>query len=86
MKRLLRIHEAVERGRRNEAWRLEYMRELVVLQDAKDEGIEIGREEGILAFIREKKDDGIGSEVILGKLQKYYHLSVEDAKRYMSQA
>ena len=46
-----RIETAVKRGRLNSVWRAEYMKELALLQDAKDEGIEegieIGTEKGI---------------------------------------
>ena len=66
------------------------MKEWTVLQDAKDEGIEIGREEGreegILAFIQEKMDDDIEADIILQKLQKYYRVSPEEAEKYLLQA
>ena len=41
-----RLDEAVTVGRRNEKWRTQYMKEWVLLQDAKDEGREEGIEEG----------------------------------------
>ncbi len=41
-----RIDNAVAKARKNEVWRTQYMKEWVVLQDAKDEGREEGREEG----------------------------------------
>ncbi len=41
-----RIDNAVTKARKNEVWRTQYMKEWVVLQDAKDEGREEGREEG----------------------------------------
>ena len=56
------------------------MREVVVLQDARDEGLE----EGIRAFIMEKIDDGIEPDIIIQKLEKYYHLSTEEAKGYVT--
>ncbi|MBO4701855.1 MAG: Rpn family recombination-promoting nuclease/putative transposase [Lachnospiraceae bacterium] len=34
------INEAVEKGRKNEIWRTQYMKELVLLQDAREEGRE----------------------------------------------
>ncbi len=40
-----RIENAVTKARKNEVWRTQYMKEWVVLQDAKDEGREEGREE-----------------------------------------
>ncbi|MBR1440838.1 MAG: Rpn family recombination-promoting nuclease/putative transposase [Lachnospiraceae bacterium] len=42
-----RIENAVAKARKNEVWRTQYMKEWVVLQDAKDEGREEGREEEI---------------------------------------
>ena len=41
------IEQAVDKGRKNEAWRSQYMKEVVLIQDAIDEGIEIGMEQGI---------------------------------------
>ena len=47
-----RIDKAVVRCRRNEIWRTEYMKELVVIQEAKEEGREEERQNNIekLAF------------------------------------
>ena len=42
-----RINEAVEIGRKNEIWRTQYMKELVLLQDAKEEGREEGKADAI---------------------------------------
>ena len=42
-----RLNDAVDVGRRNEKWRTQYMKEWVLLQDAKDEGIEEGYEKGL---------------------------------------
>ncbi len=41
------IEQAVDKGRKNEARRSQYMKEVVLIQDAIDEGIEIGIEQGI---------------------------------------
>ncbi len=41
-----RINTAIEKGRRNEIWRTEYMHFERMLMDARDEGREEGREEG----------------------------------------
>lgn len=40
-----KIDAAVVKGRKNEIWRTQYMKEWVVLQEAKEEGREEGREE-----------------------------------------
>ncbi len=37
-----KIDEAVVKGRKNEMWRSQYMKERVLLQDAKEEGKEVG--------------------------------------------
>lgn len=42
-----RIEEAVTKGQRNEVWRTQYMKEWVIIQDARDEGREEGIKEGI---------------------------------------
>ena len=42
-----KIEQAVEKGRKNALWRTQYMKEWVVIQDARDEGIEEGIELGI---------------------------------------
>ena len=41
-----KIDAAVDKGRRNEIWRTQYMKELVIVQEARLEGREEGREEG----------------------------------------
>ena len=40
-----KIDDAVQKGRKNEKWRSQYMKERVIFQDLRDEGIEIGRED-----------------------------------------
>ena len=83
-----RIENAVERARRNEKWRSEYMKELLhdddVRTDAREEGREEGRAEGISGFIRDKLEDGADDETILCKLQKVYSLSREEAEKYLA--
>ena len=41
-----KIEEVVSRGRKNALWRTQYMKEWVIIQDARDEGIEQGIEQG----------------------------------------
>ena len=41
-----RIEEAVDKGRKNALWRTQYMKEWVVIQDARDDGFEEGIEQG----------------------------------------
>ena len=82
----------MDRARRNEKWRSEYMKELLydddVRMDARAEGREEGLAEGIAqgitGFIRDKQEDGADRETILRKLQKVYSLSKEEAEKYYS--
>ena len=41
-----KIEKAVDDGRKNALWRTQYMKEWVIIQDAKDEGFELGLEQG----------------------------------------
>ncbi len=58
-----KINKAVVIGRRNEAWRTQYMREWVALQDAKDEGYDDGYEAGKDAY----REEIINNMLRLGK-------------------
>ena len=42
-----KINNAVNKAKKNEKWRSEFMKERIILQDARAEGREEGREEGI---------------------------------------
>jgi hypothetical protein len=42
-----KLDNAVIKGRKNGIWRSQYMKERVILQDAKEEGIEEGLEKGL---------------------------------------
>lgn len=57
------------------------------LQDIKDEGLseglEIGRNEGITAFISACRDFGVAREEILGKLVEKFSLEAVKAEEYM---
>ncbi|MBR1860245.1 MAG: hypothetical protein IJ796_00050 [Lachnospiraceae bacterium] len=78
-----RIDEAVIKGRMNEVWRTQYMREIAIIQDAKDEGREEGREEGKLSMLFILVNDklitakdaaekmGITEEEFIGKMRAY---------------
>lgn len=85
----MRIKGAVERGRRNEEWRSEYMKELLhdddIRTDALTEGIELGRIEGIRGFVLDKLEDGIAEEVIIQRLIKRYTLTEEEAAGYLNE-
>ena len=52
-----------------------------------EEGIAIGKEagiqDGILAFIQDKQEDGIAPEIILAKLQRAFSLTSEEAQNYL---
>ena len=50
-----KIDEAVVRGRKNEIWRSQYMKERVILQDAREEGREEGRKSLIEDMLRRGK-------------------------------
>lgn len=50
-----KINEAVEKGRKNEIWRTQYMKELVLLQDAREEGREERDYEMISEMLRRGK-------------------------------
>ena len=47
-----KIEQAVDKGRKNALWRTQYMKEWVVIQDARDEGIEEGIEQSIEKMLR----------------------------------
>ncbi len=42
-----KIEQAVDKGRKNALWRTQYMKEWVVIQDAREDGFEDGIEQGI---------------------------------------
>ena len=50
-----RIDAAVGKARKNEVWRAEYMKERIILSEAREEGREEGREEERKNTERERK-------------------------------
>ena len=51
---------AVMKARSNEKWRTQYMKEWVVIQDARDEGFEDGLETGLATGREEGREEGRG--------------------------
>jgi len=49
----------------------------------REEGIGIGRQEGIFAMISDGLEDELPQERILQKLQKYFHLTLEEAQEFV---
>ncbi len=62
-----RIDEAVVRSRKNSTWRSQYMKEKIVLQDAREEGFEEGIEQGIEQGIERTIITLICKKLIKGK-------------------
>ena len=54
-------------------------------QDGVNEGMERGIEQGIKALIQDYMEEGFCREKILGKLEKHFSMSVEQAENYMDQ-
>ena len=52
-----RINSAVEKGRRNEIWRTEYMHFERILMDARDEGLEEGHKQGLEEGRKEGREE-----------------------------
>ncbi len=49
----------------------------------ENKGVKIGVEQGIKAFIIDKKEDGIPKEVVIAKLVKLFSISQEEARKYV---
>ncbi|MCR4896765.1 MAG: hypothetical protein K5891_08345 [Lachnospiraceae bacterium] len=66
-----RIQAAVSEARRNEDWRADYMKEMALFMDLK--------EEGIRAFILDKLEDEVPTDIISERLQRRFGLTEEQA-------
>ena len=85
------LEKKVEQVKANKEWRLEYMtllmREEEIREEAREEGILLGREEGrregIYGMVSVLKELNIPSQMILVKLQEKYNLSPEESKKYL---
>ena len=73
------LEEAVEKAKQNREWRHEYM--TLLMRDQIN--VEKGIEQGIKGTVSILKNLGIPQETILVKIQEQYHLSLEEAKRYL---
>ena len=78
-----RIDNAVEEARKVEEWRSGYMKEMALFMDAKDEGKAEGKAEGICIFIEDKRDDGIGDDIIKQKLMTRFKLTDREADEFL---
>ena len=68
-----RIAQAVERARRNEVWRSEYMKELLHDEDVREEGRAEGRAEGeVKGTIRICKDFGLSFEETVTRVREMF--------------
>ncbi len=69
-----KIEQAVDKGRKNAIWRTQYMKEWVIIQDAKEEGIEEGIELGIENGIKDMLRRGKTVEEIVDFCNYPYEL------------
>ena len=65
-----RIDEAVVRSRKNSIWRSQYMKEKIVLQDAREEGFEEGIEQNIISMICKKLIKGKDAITIANEIEE----------------
>ncbi len=49
----------------------------------ENKGVKKGVEQGIKAFIIDKKEDGVPKEVVIAKLVKLFSISQEEARKYV---
>ena len=54
-----------------------------VFEDGKEQGIAIGRDDGIRIFIEDKLEDHVPEETIIHKLMTKYELTKEEAMEYI---
>ena len=54
-----------------------------VFEDGKEQGIAIGRDDGIRIFIEDKLEDHVPEETIIHKLMTKYELTREEAMEYI---
>ncbi len=73
------LEEAVEKAKPNREWRHEYM--TLLMRDQIN--VEKGIEQGIKGTVSILKNLGIPQQTILAKVQEQYHLSLEEAKKYL---
>ncbi len=76
------VEDAVEKARRKEEWRLEYMTLFMRDQENIQKGIEQGLEQGIRALVLDNIENGFDREKIVSKLVKRFELSGEQAEKY----
>lgn len=63
------LQRAVERARRNENWRSEYMKELLHDDDMRSEGWALGHEKGLEEGIEQGRQQGIEQGIKQGRLE-----------------
>ena len=88
---IVKLRTALHDAKQNREWRREHMilyfRDQDIRADALKEGIDIGRlegrQEGIFAMITLCLEDDLPQERILQKLQKHFHLTPEEAQKFM---
>ncbi len=76
-----RIDEAVVRSRKNSIWRSQYMKEKIVLQDAREEGIEEGIEQGIEQEINNRISDMLSRGKTVEEIVEFCGYSIEQVKQ-----
>lgn len=69
----------VERSRRNIGWRREYMKELLIYHDMKEEG----RKEGIIALIESFQEIGLEKNTAVSQVMRKFALTKDQAETYV---
>lgn len=79
---LARLHEMVTKVKTDREVGLAYMKSYEIEKRIRENAQEEERAEGIRIFVTSNLEDHVPEERILSKLQKYYHLTQEEAKDY----
>lgn len=60
----------------------QFSRDDILIYQGREEGLEMGREEGVRAFILDKVEDGVSESIIIQKLQKHFAFDENTARQY----
>ena len=76
------LHKTVKKVKSNKEMEVEYLKLLERDEKNRREGIEIGKKQGIEAFVLDNIEENVASERIIEKLMKRFDLDEAESKRY----
>ncbi|WP_251548159.1 Rpn family recombination-promoting nuclease/putative transposase [Limosilactobacillus caecicola] len=90
---VVKLRQRIQMVKHDKKWRAEYMRLSLYemdhrheLKEAREEGLNLGKEQGIIGTVQILKAMNLSNDEVIDKIMQQYHLTQEEAREYLAKS